>query len=238
MADRYFAPDAPLRGTIVLTGDESRHLARVARRAPGDEVEVFDGLGGCVRARVAAIGKDRVELVVVATLQPIEPSRRLTLYVAAPKGERLDWLVEKATEIGVESLVPVLTERSVVDPRPAKLDRLRRVVVEASKQSGRSRLMTLADPIPLARALAEDRSDSRFLADSGGIGRSDWPESDAVAVAVGPEGGWTESERSLAEELGWVRIGLGPARLRVETAALAASALILSASRKDDDDHE
>lgn len=231
MADRYYSPEPSNDGTLVLRGDEAKHLARVARRVVGDEVEVFDGLGNGYLGRVATIGTQTVELRVLASAPDRDPARDLTLYVATPKGDRMDWLVEKATELGVRRLLPIRCSRSVVEPRPTKLDRLRRVVIEASKQCGRSRLMTIADPISWAEAMGDRSIATRFLADAGGLDRGAWPAPPAgepIAVAIGPEGGWTDAERSAAAEAGWVRIGLGPTRLRVETAALAASALFLS----------
>lgn len=229
MADRYFSTAPPSSAGIVLEGDESKHLARVARKVVGDEVEVFDGLGHCVRARVDWIGKDRVELSVVEQIFRPTPAISMTLLVATPKGERFDWLVEKATELGVARLVPILAERSSVDPRSAKLDRLRRVIVEASKQCGRDFLMELSDPVAWSKAVSDRSMPVRLLADSGGVSHSAWPKVESrVALAIGPEGGWSPAERSTAEDHGWIRVGLGLTRLRVETAAIAASALILS----------
>ena len=236
MADRYFSAVPPLDGRLVLIGDESRHLSRAARKRVGDEVEVFDGRGGCVLTRVSAIGKDCVELAVIRAIDRPRPCATLTLLVAPPKGERFDWLVEKATELGVARLVPILAERSTVDPRSAKLDRLRRVILEASKQCGRNILMELADPVPWTRAIADETIPIRLVADPGGLDRDAWPKLDRgeVALAIGPEGGWTRAELSAADTHGWVRVGLGWTRLRVETAALAASALLLSRSPEDE----
>ena len=128
LADRFYCPDSPVNGRVLLEGDEARHLIRVRRVARGECVEIFDGRGSAIRAEVADLGRDRVELVVLGPAVSIrEPRCLLTLATAVPKGERFDWLVEKATELGVARLTPIVTERSVVDPRSAKLDRLRRV---------------------------------------------------------------------------------------------------------------
>src|SRR4051812_23439804 len=142
MADRFYCPDPPVEGFLTLSGDEARHLIRVRRLGPGDVVEVFDGRGTALRAEVAGVGRDRVELAVRGGPLPdrVAPCL-LTLATAVPKADRFDWLVEKATELGVARLVPLRTERSVVDPRATKLDRLRRAIIEAAKQCGRNRLM-------------------------------------------------------------------------------------------------
>ncbi len=227
MADRYFGPAPDGLGRVVLDPDEARHLARSARRTVGDEVEVFDGRGGGWRARVEAIDRDRVTLLALEPIDDRAVPSPIALAVAAPKGDRLDWLVEKCTEIGVGRLTIVLSERSVVDPRGSKLDRLRRTILEASKQSGRNRLMTLDGPTPLATVLSRDPEATRLIAHSGGVPASRWPgpaPGVPAVLAIGPEGGWTEAERDLADRLGWVRVGLGPTRLRVETAALVGAA--------------
>jgi 16S rRNA (uracil1498-N3)-methyltransferase len=235
MADRFYSPGSALRdgGLITLEGDEARHLARVRRVQEGAIVEVFDGAGRSVRAKVVAIGKTS------ATLEPEGPPSAgpippltLTLASAAPKGDRIDWLIEKATELGAARFVPLLTERSVVDPRSAKLDRLRRTVVEACKQCGRNRLMTIVPPTPWAELLVwASRIDHSFVGHPGGepfprSGRLKIPGS--ALVAIGPEGGFTEAEVDQARSAGFRVIGLGATLLRVETAALAACVRLLA----------
>ncbi len=230
LADRFYAPETPRDGVFVLSEDESRHLARVSRRAEGETVEVFDGRGGGFLATITKIGKGRVELTVQSPLDERAVPRDLTLLVAVPKGDRFDWLVEKATEIGVSRLIPLRADRSVVDPRSAKLDRLRRTIIEASKQCGRNRLMTLEEPMGSRDAFHSGPAANRWIAHSGG----DPPEHEATsgtpspaALAVGPEGGWTEDEINQASRAGWAILGLGSTRLRVETAALVGSVILI-----------
>jgi 16S rRNA (uracil1498-N3)-methyltransferase len=232
MADRCYCPDPPVEGRLVLEGDEARHLSRVRRVGVGEVVEVFDGRGFATRARVEGAGKNRVDLTVLGG--PIADRMapcRLTLATAVPKGERFDWLVEKATELGVARLVPLITERSVVDPRLAKLDRLRRLIVEAAKQCGRNRLMELDTPTPWTALAHAENDETRLLAHPGGVPSSAWRpirSGAAVTLAVGPEGGFSEPEVALAVDLGWQAIGLGETLLRIETAGLAGSAAILA----------
>lgn len=231
MADRFFCPTPPDAGRLVLEGDEAKHLARVARREVGELVEVFDGRGACVAAEILDITRGRVELAVRSTIEDRLAPAPLTLLVAVPKGERFDWIVEKATELGVARLVPLKAARSVVDPRSAKLERLRRVILEASKQCGRNRLMTLDEPIPATEAFRSERAAVRLLAQSGGEPPGSWPWLSAdlpVALAIGPEGGWTDAELEEARASGWTFAGLGATRLRVETAAIAGAAIVFS----------
>jgi 16S rRNA (uracil1498-N3)-methyltransferase len=231
VADRFYCPDPPVGGRLALEGDEARHLARVRRVGPGEVVEVFDGRGSATKAEVVAVGRDRVELVAVGDPLPDRSAPiRLTLATAVPKGERFDWLVEKATELGVSRLVPIVAERSVVDPRAAKLDRLRRVIVEASKQCGRNRLMELDPPSPWPAVMSDRRDPVRLLAHPSGLPARDWPvvPGASATLAVGPEGGFTGEEVEAALAEGWRAVGLGATLLRVETAGLAVCAMLLA----------
>ncbi len=234
MSDRFYCPDRPVDGRARLEGDEARHLIKVRRVAVGESVELFDGRGHRYRAEVATLGRDLVDLAVLALADPDPaPALALTLATAVPKGDRFDWLIEKATELGVARLIPLVTERSSVDPRSAKLERLRRVVIEASKQSRRDRLMDLDPPTPWSSLVESPGSGLRLLAHPGGrpiaaVG----PELSrgSALVAIGPEGGFTPAEVGRAEAAGWGLVGLGPTVLRVETAAIAATAALLAAA--------
>ena len=176
MSQRFYCPDPPRDGRYRLPADEARHLARVCRHVLGDRVEIFDGKGFATTAQIVEIGKDSA--VLVAQGQPIQeltPPCSLTLATAIPKGDRFDWLVEKATELGVARLIPLVTEHSVVDPRDSKLERLRRTIIEASKQSRRNRLMVLDSPSELGRPGAVGRPG----------GASAWPGPAACRPAAG-----------------------------------------------------
>jgi 16S rRNA (uracil1498-N3)-methyltransferase len=199
-------------------------------------VEVFDGSGFATIAQIVAVNRDQV--VLVAEGPPItetSPSCFVTLATAIPKGERFDWLVEKVTELGVEALIPLVTERSVVDPGEMKLQRLRRTIVEASKQSRRNRLMILHPArawADLVRSAAETFA-LRLIATPHGLPPSRWPAltgTKRVLLAVGPEGGFSPTEESLARSEGWHAIQISPNVLRIETAALAGTVAIMTRS--------
>ena len=211
LSDRFYCPDPPRNGRYWLRADEARHLARVTRHAVGDEVELFDGQGFATSARVMEIGRDLVELV--AEGEPIAdtgPACQLTLASAIPKGDRFDWLVEKATELGVARLIPLATERSVVDPRDSKLDRLRRTIVESCKQCRRSRLMVLESAMSWPDLVRSESQALRLIASPAGLPPCRWPKVDrpTVVLAVGPEGGFSPVEEELARGLGWHSICL------------------------------
>jgi len=231
VSQRFYCPTPPVDGLFRLDPDESRHLTRVCRKGVDDVVELFDGKGFATAARVVVASKDAVQLQ--AEGPPIaEPPSACSVEIGAavPKGDRFDWLVEKAVELGVDRVVPLATERSVVDPRGSKLDRLRRTIVEASKQSGRSRLMHLADPEPLASFLARAEG-LRLVAHPSGVSFEFWPVVAAgslVRLVIGPEGGLTDEEVETARSLGWTPVRLAGPILRVETAALAGAASVLA----------
>ena len=155
----------------------------------------------------------------------------LTLATSVPKGDRFDWLIEKATELGVDRLIPMVTERSVVDPRGTKLARMRRSIIEASKQCRRARLMALGEPVTWT-TLAESFPESiRCLADARGSPPARWPSiprGATVVLAVGPEGGLTGSELEVADRFGWMALKLGAHTLRIETAGLAGCAALFT----------
>jgi 16S rRNA (uracil1498-N3)-methyltransferase len=230
MAERFYIDFPPSLGELDLTGPEAHHLAAVCRARPGDRVCLFCGDGREYPARVVTVAKKVVTLCVE---EPIAPPRELffPLVIAAPlpKGDRADFLIEKLTELGVTAFVPLRTARSVVHPREAKLDRLQRQVIEASKQCGRNVLMKIepltdwADwwrrtDLPTARLLAHPGSDSQAGFDVAG----------PAVAAVGPEGGFTDDEVSAALAHGWTCVSLGARTLRVETAAIALAVRLSS----------
>jgi 16S rRNA (uracil1498-N3)-methyltransferase len=228
MSDRFFVSPPIAGDRAILTGDEARHLAAVMRVQVGDEVVLFDGSGAEFTARVTAIRKQAVEL---AIFERREISRELpfslTLAVALPKGERQKWLVEKVTELGVTRLVPLVTERGVAQPVESALDRLRRSVIEASKQCGRNRLLEIASPATAAEFFAAaPRSGCRLIADPTGqpLAEAEIPKNDDICAAIGPEGGFSPAELSAARNCGWRCASLGGRVLRVETAAVAIAA--------------
>ena len=147
MSDRYFIDEPIAAGRVVLAGPEAHHLIHVMRAAPGQRVTLFDGSGDEFPAVVERIGRAEVELAVLSREHADrELPFELTLGVALPKGERQRWLVEKAVELGVTRIVPLRTCRAVAQPGEQALARLRRAVVEASKQCGRNRLLRIDGP--------------------------------------------------------------------------------------------
>jgi len=235
VSERFYAPGPYVDRVATLDADEAHHLARVSRHGPGDLVEVFDGLGAAWTARVESVGRDRATLALIDPIVADDAPRfTLILATAVPKGERFGWLVEKATEIGVTCLVPLVFRRSVVEPGSAKLDRLRRRVIEACKQSRRARIMELDSPRAATQFLTAPRPGLRCLADRGGQRPAGRATDGIGTLVVGPEGGVDDRERELAAAHGWSTFGLGPTVLRTETAGLVGAARLLAMAEGDD----
>jgi len=234
MSDRYFV-DKPISiDRVTLSGPEAHHLIHVMRATPGTRVTLFDGAGDEFSAAVERVGRADVELSILAR-QSIDRELpfSLTLGVALPKGDRQKWLVEKAVELGVTRIVPLRTQRGVAQPVEQALVRLRRAVIEASKQCGRNRLLQIDEPRSWPDFVADAAGAScRLVAHPGGARelRSVLVDlSGNVCLAIGPEGGFADEEVALAVAAGWCIVDLGPRILRVETAALFLVAVVASA---------
>jgi 16S rRNA (uracil1498-N3)-methyltransferase len=233
MADRFYTPEPLGPGEFVLAGADAHHLAVVRRFAPGDAVTLFNGDGHDYPATVVSAGKKSVVLSVAAGVAADrELPFPLVVAAALPKADRADFLVEKLTELGVSEFVPLVTARSVVLAKGAKVEKLERAVIEASKQCGRNRLMRVRPPTAWADLLASpDLPPVRVVLHpppdgERSVALSRLSGSAGVAVAVGPEGGFTPDELAAADAAGWGRAALGPRVLRVETAAVAAAAIL------------
>lgn len=225
MAERFYVKCPLAIGPVALAGPEAHHLATVCRLRPGHQVCLFNGDGRQYQAQVVSLSRRAVALQVHAVEQPArELAFHLEIAAPLPKGDRVQFLVEKLTELGVSSFIPLLTERSIVQPREGKMDKLERYVIEASKQCGRNILMHIAPPtFWKSYCTRPGLPEWKIVAQPGGAS-FDWPAACDLAAAVGPEGGFTEEELRLAVAAGWRPVSLGPRILRIETAALVLAA--------------
>lgn len=232
MPDRYFVETPIVGDRAVVSGDEAHHLLHVMRAKVGQQATLFDGSGVEFSAQIERLGRTEAELLILRRVEvDRELPHELTLAVALPKGDRQRWLVEKAVELGVTRLVPLETARGVAQPVDKALARLRRAVIEACKQCGRNRLMEIAPSQTWSNYCREKQADGelRLLADpSSQIAvRSVGIDAAAgVQAAIGPEGGWTADELSLAQQHDWRLVCLGRRILRIETAALSLAAAV------------
>lgn len=217
-----------------IEGDAANHIMRVLRLRPGDPLTLFDGGGGEYDARVEGFRKGAV-IVEVGDRSPtaVESPLSLTLAQGVSRGERMDWVVQKATELGVTRIIPIMTERSVVKLDAKQAERKRAhwqgIAIAACEQSGRDRVPVIAVPLALADFLAnmDGRVTRVLLSPAGSLRLADLPRPEGgVTVLIGPEGGLAEAEQRAAFAAGFVAVRLGPRVLRTETAAMAALTLL------------
>ncbi len=233
MARFYIAPEHWDPDRLCLTGPEAHHCRDVLRMAAGDTATVFNGRGLKAEAELLSVRRDRVECRCLSWTQEPEPVRRVTLAQAIPKGKNMEWILEKATELGAAAIVPLLTTRTVVqlDEREAlrKQEKWQRVVIEAAKQCGQNWVPTVELPQKIETLLAVPQSEELRLVASLDpaachlktvLARRQRKDLERTLVLIGPEGDFTPAELALAEENGCEPITLGHIILRTETAAM------------------
>ena len=223
-----------------LTGDEARHCAQVTRHKAGDTVVLFDGAGRKAEARIEVLGKTEVLLTLLGEQQMPPPSHPVTLLQAVTKGDTFERIIEKAVELGVQRIIPVITERTIVrlELREAakKHQKWQRLVLEACKQCGQAWLPEILMPGTLEAALEHAAGVSTRLVASlhpqAAPLRALWPpaavmqEATGFAVMIGPEGDLSGREHAQMEAQGWHPWSLGPLVLRSETAAVCALSIL------------
>jgi 16S rRNA (uracil1498-N3)-methyltransferase len=232
---RVFVPSERLSSTrVVLDGEAHRHLAKVLRLEPGNGLVIFDGGGTEIDARVLAVGPRTIELELGERRAVSLATASITLLQAVPKGDRMDLIVQKATELGVARIVPVVAARSVVRPSATRARRWQTIAQEAARQSGRADVPEVADPVLLREAVAGTTAATRFVLWEEEHGQSlrraleGGPRE--LALLIGPEGGFAVDEVVEARTQGFVPVSLGPRIMRVETAAIVAVALVQAAA--------
>ena len=236
MARRRFFVENIERGHAQIAGEEAHHLTRVLRVEPGQKFEISDNRRVFL-AEVETARKDRVSFAILEEIAALVPPVHTRLFAALIKFERFEWMIEKATELGVAAVIPVQAARSEKGLEQAarkRLARWERIAREASEQSRRARLPVIESPIALSDA-ARDGSDYRFVLEEAeapgflSVLSETRAPSDRVAILAGPEGGWTDAERAQIAAAGWRAVSLGVNILRAETAAIAALAIVNAA---------
>jgi len=230
MTRRRWIADESDGKTATLKGDQAMHLARVLRAEPG---QIFDVLanGFLHRAEVASVSEREVVFTLHEELET-DAALPVHLLMAVFKFDHMEWGIEKATELGAARITPVLarrTEKHLALASAKRVDRWRRIVREAAQQSRRSDVPAMDDPVPLKAALEIVAAEKKLLlaeTEQENSLRAALAEgARSVALAIGPEGGWTPEEMKLFEVAGWKSVTLGPRILRAETAAIAALAV-------------
>lgn len=226
MTQRYFVPSPVPIEQVRIAGSEAHHMLHVMRVSRGQSVLLFDGVGNEYDAEISATGRDWVDLTIQSSrCVDRELPGELTIAVALPKGDRQKFLVEKLVELGASRLVPIATERGVAYYSDGAQVRLERVVVEASKQCGRNRLMQIAPSIRCIDFLRKPTEGTKIIAHPDGRSLIDVTFQSPICVVVGPEGGFSTNEIAAAEQANWYAVDLGARILRVETAAIFLASL-------------
>lgn len=221
---------------VVIDGPDAHHLLRVVRLAVGNTICLLDGQNTAYEATISLATKDTLTALIERSRTVVAAPISLTLYQGLPKGDKWEWIIQKATELGVSRLVPLATGRSVVqwrdDKAPAKLTRWRNIAREAAEQCERGTLPELEPPCAIDRLTLPPGMLALVMAERvAGPSLSAALPADpppSLGLFIGPEGGWLPAERERLAALGAIAVSLGPRILRTETAALAAVALAMA----------
>jgi 16S rRNA (uracil1498-N3)-methyltransferase len=236
VARRRFFVDEVRGGMAELRGEEARHLTRVLRAEPGQRYEISDNRAAYLAEVVEARG-DRAVFRVLEPVETPEPPLGITLCAALTKFDRFEWAIEKATELGVERILPVeaaRSEKGLLAAAAKRSERWARIARESSRQSRRARVPEILPAARFEKCLStaadwrfflEEETAPALLAALPAVRH----RGDRAAVLVGPEGGWTDAERQAAAVAGWKPVSLGPTILRTETAVAAAVAILMNA---------
>jgi 16S rRNA (uracil1498-N3)-methyltransferase len=235
---RFFLPDAPVGDTVQITGEDANHIGYALRMKPGEKLVLTHG-GKDYYCTIVDLTRNSVTASIdKAEVSRGEPSIKLTLYQSIPKGEKMEQIIQKSTEIGIHKIVPFISERTIV--RPASLsmrtERWNKIALAAAKQSGRAAVPVIVDILRFEDILGEfGYYDTVMFCNETGGKRITLPENAKnVAVIVGCEGGFSAREREEIEAAGAISVTLGSRILRAETAPLVAATIIMYLSESDE----
>ena len=220
-----YIPDHVVRDNLVSIRDEEhRHLA-VSRAAVGEEIEIFDGHGNVLTAKISAIDRRETRAHVTGNRHVAADVHELSLGLALIRHAAFEFALEKAVEVGVSRIVPFVAARSNAKDA-GRRDRLRRIIVEAAKQSKRYHLPVLQEPVSFEDIVKVEAPTKIVFSERNGSALKAAIRQSPVLYLIGPEGGWTDAELKSAQEHGFALVGLGNTILKAETAAVVATALI------------
>lgn len=227
----YSPPETFTDRAVTLGADETHHLRDVVRQRSGDEVSVFDGEGREFTCVIRGIGRTSAELEIIREIESRSPESpaSITLSAAILKADKFELVIQKAVELGVAELQPLITDRCEANTKHTdkRLVRWQRIILDASKQCGRATLMKIGEPVKFQTMLAAgDNSGTVLFAERDGERLGDGRSSVIRTVVIGPEGGWSDAEFAAARASGCRIVTLGGRILRAETAAIAITAIV------------
>ncbi len=224
---RSYLPPSFWTETPFLEGDEAKHLAQVLRIQPGATITIFDGLGNFADARVLSVSKNRIDLMLELAESKSTPLPEITLAQAIPKGKNMDWIVQKAVELGVSKIQPLITRHTIVSPGDHKADKWRRIALEACKQCAQFTIPIIEDPLHFDTWIkSPDPSELKIIASLAKHTQNfreiltAHPTLPSITLLTGPEGDFSPEETQTALTHNFIPVTLGDLVLRVETATL------------------
>ena len=236
MTTQYFVPPAQIvNGRVLVKGEEARHLVKVLRARAGDIVQVVDGEGSTYDVQLTLLNVEQSEGHILSRkINHREPTYSLSMAVGLLKNaKRYEIFLEKAVELGVSHIIPLITERT--EKKGIRPERAQSILIAALKQCGRSRLPTIEDPTTLNQLLKKSQNENRFVCHEAKDERrhlldvcSGMKRDVPITVFIGSEGGFSEGELAKMEESGIIRVTLGPRRFRTETAAIVAASIVMA----------
>ncbi len=239
---RFYTSPQNIQGNTAHLIDDAPHISRVLRMNPGDSVSVFDGSGTEYEARLTVVdSKECVAEILRSHTSSTEPKSRIRIYQGLPKGDKLDFIIQKAAELGAYSVIPTEMSRCVAksDPKKAvqKTERRNKIATEAAKQCGRAYIPAVLPPVSFREAIGQLGDCDLALMPYEALGHAgvsslksvlqEHPDALDIGILIGPEGGFSDSEAEYAAENGVLQVGLGPRILRTETVALSMLSMIL-----------
>ena len=231
---RFYAAPEEFEGTsIKLSTEETRHLRDVLRLSVGDQIQIFDGEGREFIAEIATVAKRETLLTIVDEISAPAPESNLDLTIAASvyKNDKFDLVIQKAVELGVARVCPIVTFRSEakLDAALNRTERWRKIALEATKQCERARIMSIDEPVSFAdflEGLTDESGELLMFSEKDGGSIPDFNDPKKITALVGPKGGWEDSEIELAEQSGFIPIKLGKRIMKAETAVITFAALL------------
>ena len=231
---RFYAPVEQFDdASVKLSTEETRHLRDVLRLTTGDRVQIFNGEGLEFLAEITSVGKRETLLKIIDEISAPAPESKLDLTIAASvyKNDKFDLVIQKAVELGVARISPIVTFRSEskIDAALNRIDRWRKIALEATKQCERARIMTIEEPVPFEvflSGLTDESGELLMFSEKDGRAIPDLIHPKTITALVGPKGGWEDSEIELAESSGFVPVKLGTRIMKAETAAITFAALL------------